>query len=466
VAGISSLSLTNSGEKIAIRNSAGLSIDSLTFSDSWFEGTYKADGGWTLERIDTSFTCFNRSNWAAAIHPSGGTPGKVNSIAAVFLDDDPPVPVRAFCPDPVSFQIVFSEPLEFSLIDSIDIDILSGIQVMNVSSAGGDNTHILASLSDSISTGITYRCLVSGARDCPGNLMSANQEIWFGMADSSQVPDVVINEVLFNPPDGGADFVELFNRGSVIADLTSFSLLSYDEETGLPDEVAEIDGDPWLLFPGEYAVLSESPAAVAAFYSTTFPRGFPEMDDIPAMNVDAGDIGILFRGNPADRFRYTEEDHFQLLNDFKGISLERIDPYRASGDQSNWHSASEPSGFATPGFRNSQFASGDSSHTEVVADPEVFSPDNDGVDDVVTFRVRTPGAGYIGSINIFHSEGRPVRELASEHLSGTEASYSWDGTTDSGTRAPMGIYIALLEFFTIEGTVQRYRVAVVLAGDL
>jgi hypothetical protein len=465
VAGLSSFSLTNSGEKIAIRNASGISVDSLYFSDAWYEGSFKSDGGWSLERIDTSFICFNASNWTASTNTAGGTPGTINSVASIFTDEEPPVPLRAFCPDPVSICIQFSEPLELLYIDSIRVEVPAGLQVQQIHSAGGDYTRILVVLDDSIPSGVPFRLLISGIWDCPGNAMPDRQEVKFGIADSALKPDVILNEVLFNPHEGGADFIELYNRGQIMADLTDYTVLSYDDETGLPDEVVEIDGDPWLLFPGEYAVLSSEPEKVAAFYTSPYPRSFPAMDDLPAMNVDAGEIGILFRGVTADRMRYAETDHFQLLTDFKGISLERIDPDRSSGDKSNWHSAAEPAGFATPGKINSQYAPGGGTSSEVAVEPEVFSPDNDGVDDVVTFRIKTPGAGYIGSIMIFHSEGRPIRELVSQQLTGADASYSWDGITDDGERAPMGLYIAVMQFFTLEGDVRQYKISVVLAAD-
>jgi hypothetical protein len=462
-AGLSSFSLTNSGEKIAIRAPSGLSIDSLTFSDSWYGGTYKGDGGWTLERVDTSFVCFHRNNWLPADNSVGGTPGQPNSVAALFSDNEPPVPLRAYCPDATSVKVIFSEALEPVYIDSIEVSLTSGNQVADVISGGSDNGSILILLADSVKRGIVYECVIGNVRDCPGNKMEAQQILKYGLPDTLLPPDVVINEVLFNPPIDGVDFIELYNRGTVIADLTLFTVLSYDEETGQPDEVSEIDGEPWLLFPGAYAIVTESPSAIAAHYRSPYPAGFVMLEDLPAMNIDAGEIGVLFKGDVIDRFEYNEEYHFDLLNDVKGISLERIDPFRTSADISNWHSAAETAGFATPGSRNSQFATGEFPQAEVFAAPEIFSPDNDGLDDVVTFHVQTPGAGYIGSVVIYHSEGRPVKQLASQQLTGTENTYSWDGTTDWGSRAPLGLYVAVLQFFSIEGDVRQYKVPVVLA---
>jgi len=461
-AGLSSMSLTNSGEKIAIRDAGGSPVDSVVFSDSWFGGSYKADGGWSLERIDTSFLCFNKSNWAPAVNSAGGTPGAPNSVEGVFMDTSPPMAVRAFCPDSYSVKVLFSEPLEPLYLDSIQLNFQNGIQSTFVQLDGTDNTSILITISDSIVKGKIYLCRISGARDCPGNKMISEQELKFGIPDTSLTPDVILNEVLFNPPEGGTDFIEIYNRGNILTDLTTFSVLSINETTGLPEKVVEINGESYLLFPGDYAVLCKAPDQVYQFYSTPFPQNFPMMDDLPAMNADAGEVGVMYNGVLMDRFRYNESYHFPLLQNVKGVSLERINPYCATGISSNWHSAAEPVGFATPGFKNSQFEPTNTT-PGVAADPEVFSPDNDGVDDVVTFRVVQPGAGYIGNITIFYADGWEVKQVATNQLTGTDATYSWDGTTSAGSIAPPGLYVALLRYFTLNGEVLQYKIPVVLA---
>ncbi|RLD47762.1 MAG: hypothetical protein DRI94_13535 [Bacteroidetes bacterium] len=45
-------SLTNSGATISILNKNGNIISSVTYSDSWYQNDYKAEGGWSLEQID------------------------------------------------------------------------------------------------------------------------------------------------------------------------------------------------------------------------------------------------------------------------------------------------------------------------------------------------------------------------------------------------------------------------------
>ena len=44
------------------------------------------------------------------------------------------------------------------------------------------------------------------------------------------------------------------------------------------------------------------------------------------------------------------------MNNPEGYSLERVDPLRPSSDNSNWQTAADVAGRATPGFLNSQYA--------------------------------------------------------------------------------------------------------------
>ena len=64
---------------------------------------------------------------------------------------------------------------------------------------------------------------------------------------------------------------------------------------------------------------------------------------------------MLIVDNDIDDFGYDDEMHFALLSTKEGVSLERINFDRPSIDKSNWHSASELAGFATPAYENSQF---------------------------------------------------------------------------------------------------------------
>jgi hypothetical protein len=154
------------------------------------------------------------------------------------------------------------------------------------------------------------------------------------------------------------------------------------------------------------------------------------------------------------------------LHNVEGVSLERIHPDRSSADRTAWHSASSTSGFATPALRNSQFTPGNSRIHNIEVEPAIFSPDNDGIDDVtnISYHFQTPG--YMATILIFDAGGRVVRTLVSNELLGSAGSFSWDGLTDDRQKANLGIYIVYFEVFDQSGRVEKAKMTVVLAGRL
>jgi flagellar hook assembly protein FlgD len=99
-------------------------------------------------------------------------------------------------------------------------------------------------------------------------------------------------------------------------------------------------------------------------------------------------------------------------------------------------------------------------------DPEVFSPDNDGYNDVVTFSILLEKGGFVGNIRIYNSNGGPVRHLMQNMLLGNEARMSWDGIDDDGTKAPIGIYVVMFEAYDTEGNVIGGKTSCVLAHPL
>ncbi len=133
-------------------------------------------------------------------------------------------------------------------------------------------------------------------------------------------------------------------------------------------------------------------------------------------------------------------------------------------DIMNWHSAAENAGFATPGYRNSQYFQelGGSSFLTVIN--PLFSPDNDGRDDVITVILHPDEAGYIVNVYLFDSEGNLIRNLIRNRLVSSEDQIIWDGTDDNRKKAPIGIYIMYAEFFKPDGKKQNVKKAIVLGG--
>ena len=464
VAGVSSFSLTNSGEKIAIRNSLGQAVDSLFYSDEWFGNSFKKDGGWSLERIDADFTCHDDDNWMPAVNLSGGTPGSLNSVAATFTDLTPPVLWRAYCPDSLSVMLVFSEPVDPNGVGDVQNYSLSGgLQIQQPGFWDASNTRILLLLSTPVQPQQVYSVKVKNLTDCAGNEAIHPMPVLFGLPDLYDIRSVVINEILFDPFSGGYDFVELFHNGNRIVDLSELKIASYDYTSGEMKSLQPVTEESFLMLPGDYVVLTEQPGIVSLNYRSSYPYGFIAMNTLPSMNVDEGHVAIIHDSSVVDGFRYSDDLHFELLNSSDGVSLEKIHPSRISSDPTAWHSCSPSAGFATPGLRNSVYSDTPGNHREVSVQPEIFSPDNDGFDDLITFSLSNNKPGTIGNITLYNTSGQIIYTHRYNQLLASADAFTWNGINDQGSIATPGIYVAILEVFALDGKVDYYKMPFVLA---
>jgi flagellar hook assembly protein FlgD len=131
----------------------------------------------------------------------------------------------------------------------------------------------------------------------------------------------------------------------------------------------------------------------------------------------------------------------------------------------NWTSASETVGFATSGMENSQLFR-TSVNGQVILEPELFTPDTDGYHDQLHIIYKLPGGGWMGNIKIYSDRGIEIRRLLNNDWLGTEGSKAWDGTDDSGEKAPVGIYIVYFELFNAQGQTQLFKQTCVLGSKL
>ena len=191
-------------------------------------------------------------------------------------------------------------------------------------------------------------------------------------------------------------------------------------------------------------------------------------NDLPSLNDDEGVLALttLFGTTVYDQVHYFEDWHNTLLQDQNGVSLERVNPSKPTQDANNWQSGAQTFCFGTPGYRNSQFFEGTSGEDNIIIDPAILSPDGDGYQDALYIGYQFDQPGYILSSTIFDERGRKVKQLAQNQTAATEGSLTWDGSTDDGKKAPIGIYIIVIEMFNLNGDTETLKKTAVLAGRL
>jgi hypothetical protein len=469
----SSTSLSNEGTSLVLKDNRQHVIHSIEYSPDWYRGSFKEDGGWSLEMTDPLNPCGCMENWEASKDASGGTPGRANSTGRANPDEIAPDALRAIILDSVQVEITFSEAMDsisllsekgWRLGDPDGERHPSGITPVNP----GFSKTVLQS-DKNFTPGVVYSLRVTdNLKDCAGNSCDTSRSIRFAFPDSVATHDVVINEILSNPASGGSRFVELYNRSEKIIDLQTLALASGDTASGLFSDAMPLMSGGYLLFPGDYIALAPDPEDLQERYRPVFPGNISAMTGFPVFGDDAGTVVLARKDNLAvvDLMKYTDEMHYPLLVTSEGVSLERTSPDLPSENKDNWHSAAETTGFATPGYQNSHWmVTGEADH-EVVVQPAIFSPDNDGRDDLLIVTIRDHEADYAVNISVYDNKGRLIRQIANNVLTGSESVFIWDGMTAARRKAPLGIYVLLIELVNPAGPVKKIKRTAILGGKM
>jgi len=454
-------SLNNSEDEITLFAPDTTLIHSVHYFDTWYRDDNKKDGGWSLEMIDPNNPCGEAENWMASTKFFGGTPGTLNTAFGANPDVVLPRLTEANALNDSTIRVTFSEPLDNDGMLAAIYVINNGIGIGTVEVV--DNKNVQLNLSNKLTFQIKYTITITGAFDCVGNTIGSVNTAIFALPEQGFSEDLVINEVLFNPLNGGVDFVEIYNSSNKFIDLKNWSLANLDNDS--IDNYKSLTSDPKLILPGDFVLLTTNGEAVANGYMNSVTDAFLQMESLPTYSNDKGDVYLINNLDMVvDEFHYKDDMHFALLNSEDGVSLERIDYDRPTNDKTNWHSAAEDEGFATPGFENSQYQITNNDGGEIVVEPETFSPNSDGVDDVLNISYNFSEPGFVATVIIYDAKGRLVRTLIQNELLGVSGTFSWDGINERNEKARIGIYIILLEAFSADGNVKSFKKTAVLAG--
>ena len=454
--------LNISGDDLTLQDNAFNTIDQVSYSDSWYQDPIKDDGGYSLEQINPTIPCVNSSNWIGANLTAYGTPGTINSVYDGTPDAITPSLINAGVISATMVDLCFDETLDTSNISISQFSCSGGISITNLMVNPSANC-ISLTLTPAIDTGIVYTLTLNGMGDCSGNLVS-NSETQIILPHTGAVGDLIINEVLFNPFTGGDDFVEIYNNSEKYIDLYNWKLANWDD--GITDNFKAITVHE-LMRPGDYIVLTKDSSDIQSNYLNAIFGNFVQLASLPTYSNDSGTVFLILPdldSTVCDYFRYDEDFQFALINNPDGISLERIDFDRPTNEPTNWHSAAESVGWATPGLENSQYYPGQLANDAVSVDPEIFSPDNDGIDDVLNINYTLANPGFVGSVTIFDANGRLIRNLVQNELLAAAGTVSWDGLNNKREKARIGMYIVYFEVFDLEGNVSSVKKACAVAS--
>jgi hypothetical protein len=460
-------SLLKAGDLIFLRSRENSVVHAVNYSSEWYQNTIKANGGWSLEMIDTKNPCTGASNWKASVDTKGGTPGKKNSTDGIMDYQHPLILKNAYTKDSATLLVVFNQPVDSLSGASPGNYILDkGITILSATTLPPLFNSVQLKLNSPLQYQTIYQLTADNIIGCKGNLVTSQNEIRIGLPEESAADDMVINEILFHPETTGNEYVELYNRSKKIIDAAAIYIANRNS-SGNISSFKLISNEPFYIFPDDYIVVTKDATKLALSYLVKNPEQVLMISSMPSYPNAAGDVVITnIQGEIIDEVKYSKDWHFKLIDNDKGVAIERIDPDGVSQDPSNWHSAAYSAGYGTPTYQNSQYKQSQTTIAAIEIIPKVFSPDNDGRDDITSIHYRLTERGYVANVTIFDAAGRQVKNLVQNGIMGIKGYWNWDGLNDKGQKLPVGTYIVFTEIFNLQGKKQRFKNAVVLARRL
>ncbi len=467
--GFSSFSLANTGAQLVLKNKDGAVIHELEYKNSWYKDEDKAEGGWSLEAIDSKAFCVGRENFMECIGALGGTPATLNSRDGSIQENEPLKIQRIEIVSVHSIRVYFNQKMDsISLGNPNYYEILPAMgQPIACEIEAPKYNSVVLSLPQSLEKGVVYTLeTFEDLMACNGENASALSSR-FAIPDQIARGDIVFNEVLFNAAVDDGEYIELVNVSDKILETAGLSISrikinTYDTSW----YTAHLNGA--LLFPEEYVAFTPMASQVLKVYYSENPERIISNEDFPSLPNDQAQLLLHLRASKdsiIDELEYFDSWHYSMLNHSKGVSLEKINLY-GGNQQSNWHSAASSVNYGSPAYQNSQYKADGESPLQFELVPEIFSPDNDGFDDVLQINYQMDNTGYTLNLVIYDSKGRKIKHLVQNELLATTGSFYWDGETENHEKAAMGIYILLFEYFDLNGQVKAEKLSVVLGGYL
>lgn len=453
--------LTDGGTMLQLLDSEDEVITWVDYDDNWHTNALSDLGGFSLERIDNNRYCGNSNNWATSIATAGGTPGSENSVAAINPDETIPSANYLLVPEDTSLIVRFDESLwPETAIGQVSTSL--EFDSLYIPHPKGED--LILKLKEPLEEQTEYTITLSSFKDCNMNTME-DRTFTFKNPVEATPGDFVINEILFNPPSGCNDFVEVLNLTDNYLALQKLYTATLND-AGIPENINEVTTEAFILPPNEYYILTSSIACLEEAYQNVDPLK-SIITTLPSMPDDEGSIMCMnYSGEIIDQVSYSSAMHHSLLDNDDGVSLERISPYSPSDNTSNWHSAAADVGFATPTRKNSQYNDDEITEANISLDKETLSPDGDGFEDFLRINYEFKTGDNVLSIKILEHNGSLVRKLVNNETVSTEGFVTWDGTDDSFHKVPIGIYIVYSEWFDEKGNQKYDRQTCVVAGGL
>lgn len=310
--GSSFAALNNAGDQIVIKNSAGITLDSLEYNSSW--GGSKV----SLERRMNNVSATFAENWGNS--PSGlfASLGKPNTVAQ---DTEAPN-LLTILSDSVSISLVFNERIDanFAQISTISTS-LNMVEQSRIISG----SVIKITFTSELQTSTTFSVTCGPQKDIFGNVSNSfTRETAYIIVRQPALGDIILTEFVYRASDTTPEFIEIYNTSAENIDLRSLKIADNKETVSLIFNTGFIS----YIKPNQYLAISTDEGFVQGGLNRT------AVSKLPSLN-DTGSDAIVIKTTKftLDSLTYS----FPLWQaSAAGQSFERRDKTEIAMDPINW----------------------------------------------------------------------------------------------------------------------------------
>jgi len=335
--GTGNFALNNGGDAVRIWNSDNLLVDIVVYDDNTPWPTEPDGDGPTLSLISPDLDNYLAESWAAS-NEDGGTPGAVN------------FPITVVTPNGGEIIDLDSDYDITWTVDgwdgNIDIELFRDGQapILLVSNIPVSNESFTWHVFETLEVASDYKIMISNMDDdTPFDI----SDDFFSIVEAYVMPEIVITEIMYNPPESGNDsleFLELYNNG-----IETVNLEGFEFSDGVEYVFPSVD-----LLPDEYLLVSINSLAMMSTFGVDalqWTSGALKNSGERIELIDS--YGVII-----DSLTYDDYLPWDTLADGYGPSLTFCNPDLDNSVAENWtHSvnfaavnAAGDSIWATPGF--------------------------------------------------------------------------------------------------------------------
>lgn len=315
-------------DQIRLVDPDGDSVEMIEYDPSIWGGSDVA-----LERRSIEALANDPNNWGESLDEDLGTPGEDNTVSP----DDGPALISATFRDAETVLVTFSGSLDTGSISNGNFEINRNRSIESVTFI--NSTQAELSLDDQMNSGQTYTITVTNIPDIFGNELGEDQASFtYYLVETSEPGDIVINEFMYDEPDGYTEYVELYNTSNKVFNLSGWQQAN---DTGTRRVLTE---EKIYFPPKSYMVILPNEELLQIFPDFNFINAG---SSLPALKNSGDEIVITnAAGVTLDSLRYS--------SDWGGdeVALERIDKGAISSDINNWTESVDVLK-GTPGKENS-----------------------------------------------------------------------------------------------------------------